>query len=91
MDNGATRTVSGRAQFLAYCNTTARPPKLLSAPKQFFRFGKTVTPSLGQATIRIPVSNGNFFEFLTDVVDIDSVPMLFGLRSRSSVVPLVRV
>ena len=44
-----------------------------------FKFGNTVTPSLGVMKFRFPCPNGGSLDIDMDIIDLD-VPLLLGLR-----------
>ena len=79
MDNGAENTVAGKDQFLAYCNHIGTDPTLRPTTRKL-KFGNVTHRSLGQATIRFPIDDKTFFEYESEVVDVD-IPVIFGLDS----------
>lgn len=78
LDTGATRTVIGRGQALAYARMTGNPLTLRRTKTTNFLFGGVLTPSLGLITIRVPISGDHYALLRVDVVALD-IPFLLGL------------
>lgn len=78
MDTGATRTVIGRQQAIAYSRRTAIPFSLSTGGRASYLFGGVTTPSLGKIDINIPLSPKLRVIMRVDVVGLD-IPFLFGL------------
>lgn len=78
LDNGASGTPSGLLAYLRYCNFIGIEPTLRHSNRRFVGRGQGVVPSLGVATVRMPLGTSHFIDFETDVVAQD-VPLMFGL------------
>lgn len=78
LDTGATRTVIGRRQALAYARMTGKPLVLKPAKASNFLFGGVLSPSLGTLAIRVPISTDYYALLRVDVINLD-IPFLLGL------------
>lgn len=78
MDTGATRTVIGHQQAVAYSRLADVPLSASTDKPANFLFGGVVTPSVSQVTIRVPLSPKHRVNMRVDVVDL-AIPFLFGL------------
>lgn len=79
MDHGAENTVAGLNQYLEYCKF-ANTEVNLKPSDHWLKFGNSYELSKGIGLIRFPLTDANYFEYETDVVDLD-IPILFGLDS----------
>ncbi len=78
MDNGCQKSVAGLPAYLRYCDRAHISPELTPSNEKF-KLGDVTHPSIGRATIRVPIdTNGNVLEYDSHVVDVD-IPILFGL------------
>lgn len=78
MDTGATRTVIGQQQALAYARLVGAPYEWAPDKPASYLFGGVSTPSLGTLRMRVPVSSTLYADLCVHVVDF-AVPFLFGL------------
>ena len=74
LDNGAEGTPSGLPAYLRYCDFANLRP----SNTRFVGLGDGVMPSLGVATVRMPLGHDRYLDFETDVVKQD-IPLMFGL------------
>lgn len=77
LDGGATRSVIGKRQALAYCRTFCQEFRLRPSDVTFI-FGNGSSDSLGKIDIRLPTPQGTFIPLSIDVVSAD-IPLLLGL------------
>lgn len=87
IDTGAQRTVIGKKQALAICQSQGTKLKLIKS-NTIFKFGNGRHNSLGILKIRIPTRDGAFIDIDADVVRPD-VPVLIGIDilDREQLVP----
>lgn len=78
MDIGATRTVIGSQQAVAYSRLADVPLSACTDKPANFLFKGVVTPSVSQVTTRVPHSPKHLANMRVDVVDV-AIPFLFGL------------
>lgn len=82
MDIGATRTVIGSQQAVAYSRLADVPLSACTDKPANFLFKGVVTPSVSQVTTRVPHSPKHLANMRVDVVDV-AIPFLFEVgRSR---------
>ena len=74
VDTGAQISVCGRKQAIAFCNSVSIPFSLRPSSVKF-KFGNTVTKSLGIMKFRFPCPDGGSLDVDMYVIDLD-VPLL---------------
>ena len=80
IDNGAQVSVAGKKQYLAYTKQCAIPSELsnLIPSRSTFKFGEMRYESLAKATIRFLIEKDTFFEYQSEIVDLN-IPILLRL------------
>ena len=78
VDTGAQVSVCGKRQAIAFCKTVSIPFALRPSNLKF-KFGNTVTDSMGIMKFRCPAPDGGSIDLDMDVIDLD-IPLLLGLR-----------
>ena len=82
VDTGAQISVCGKRQAQAYCKSVSIPMTLRPSNLRF-KFGNTVSSSLGIMKFRFPCPDGGSIDIDIDIIDLD-VPLLLGLRELRS-------
>lgn len=78
LDNGAAGTPSGLPSYIAYFRYANIQPGLRPSNHSFVSIGNGTVPSLGIATVRMPLGLHIYIDFETDIV-AQYIPLMFGL------------
>jgi len=84
MDTGATRTVIGRRQAVAYSNLSGVPLRGPPSQPVSYLFGGVLTPCSGTVDIRVPIAPAAYADLRVAIVELN-IPFLFGLDALDAV------